>query len=108
MIVISAQGLQLMADALALTLREQIEAGIDGEGNAFPPGVDLIRTGALLASMRGVVIDGVPSVEVGVPYAPYVLGRYKADQIAPQFVPVLEQRWQPILAAHATYQEATP
>ena len=106
-IVISPAGLQLLADALALTLREQIEAGIDSTGAPFPPGVDLVRTGALLSSIRGVVLDGNPSIEIGVPYAPYVLARYNATELAPQFLTLLEQHWAPIFAAHATYTEAS-
>jgi hypothetical protein len=97
--------LQLLADALAETYRDQLRAGIDADGNPFPYGIDLIKTGLLLASIKGVVINGEPTVEVGAPYALYVLPRYNATGLAPQFVTILEQRWQPILAAGLAWVE---
>lgn len=86
-----------LAEILVATLRKQILAGIDASGRRFPPGVDLQRSGALLASMRPVVVNGAPSVEVGVPYAPYVNARYRFDDLAPQYREELEAAWAPII-----------
>lgn len=101
MITFTPQGLQLMADALALTFREQILAGLDETGRSFPPGVDLVNSGALLASIRGVVVDGTPQIEVGVPYGPIVLGRYKSTSLCPQYQQILLARCQPIIEQHS-------
>ena len=103
MISIPAPVLQLMADALALTFKEQIQAGLDEQGNSFPPGVDLVRSGLLLASIKGVVIDGEPTINIGVPYAPFVLTRYQSTSLCPQYQRILEQRWQAILATGAAW-----
>jgi hypothetical protein len=101
MIEITDEGLQLIANELAKTFRDQIVAGIDEDGNPFPVGVDLVGTGALLASITGVVIDGVPQISVGVPYAPFVLSRYKSTKLCPQYQEILIARCQPIVAQHS-------
>jgi hypothetical protein len=105
MITYTPACLQLLADALADTYKDQLRAGIDSDGNAFPYGVDLVQSGLLMASIKGVVINGEPTVEVGAPYAPFVLPRYNATGLAPQFITILEQRWQPILAAGLVWVE---
>jgi len=88
--------LQQMADVLAELLKEQIRARLDMNGNPFPPAVDFIQSGALLRSIRGVVVNGVPMVEIGVPHAIYVNARYGFAGICPQWQPELERRLQPI------------
>lgn len=93
----TAESLQEMADVTAELLQEQIKARLDMNGNPFPPGVDLISSGALLASIRGIVKDGMPLVEIGVPYAPYVNARYGFAGICPQYQPELQKRLQPII-----------
>ena len=93
----TAQALQEMADVMATTLQEQILAGINQNGDRFPPGVDLIASGALVRSIRGVVVNGVPSVEVGVPYADVVNARYGFAGICPQWMAEFEKQLQPII-----------
>ena len=105
MISIPATALVMMADALALTFKEQIQAGLDEHGNSFPLGVDLVRTGLLLASIKGEVVNGEPSISIGVPYAPIVLTRYQSTSLCPQYQQILEQRWQAILATSAAWVE---
>ncbi len=98
MILFPPATLQQMADLLAQTFRDQIEAGLDETGAPFPVGIDLYKTGALLNSIKGVVVDGEPTVEVGVPYAPYVLGNYKSTALCPQYQQILITRWQPLMS----------
>lgn len=91
------ESLQEMADVLTQLLKEQIKARLDKFGNTFPAGVDLIASGALINSIRGVVVNGSPEVEIGVPYAPYVEARYGFAGICPAWMPELERRLAPIV-----------
>ena len=93
----TAQALQEMADVLAALLVEQIRARLDMNGNPFPAGVDLVASGDLLRSIRGVVVNGEPAAEVGVPYAGAVNARYGFAGICPQYQSELEKRLQPII-----------
>ncbi len=104
-IKITPQGQELLADELARTYQEQLEAGINKEGNPLPPGIDLRETGAMLRSIKGVVQNGEIYAEVGVPYARFVLPRFSADGLAPKYLEILQRRWEPILAVHAYWQE---
>ena len=86
-----------MADVMAALQVEQIRAGLNSLGSPFPRGVDLIRTGHLLASIHGVVQNGAPCIAVDVPYAEAVNARFGFLGICPAWMPELEKRLQPIL-----------
>lgn len=98
----TADALAAMGKIVADMIVEQItQQGINADGNALPPGVDLRETGALLASIEAKIsADGI-AIACGAPYAVFVDARYHFFGVAPQNLPELYRRLQPIAAKGA-------
>jgi len=100
--VISPKALQEIADLVADMSQQQAIAGIDANGQPFPPGVTLIRTGAMLRSIHGEVRNGEPCVVADTDYAQYVQERIPFAGIAPQYMSEFEAKAQQILEQEIT------
>lgn len=100
--------LQQMATVVATLQIEQIRAGIDSLGNSFPPGVDLIDSGDLIVSIRGIVRGDEMFLEAAAPYAEAVHARYGFLGICPAWMPELEKRLRPIADAGIFIDESDP
>jgi hypothetical protein len=97
--------LKKAAGIVAQFIKRQIEEGVDSSGSRFPPGVDLIASGALLASIEGTVDSGKIEIVCTVPYAPHVEARYHFMGVAPSNLRALYSALEPVLSAGAYYKD---
>jgi len=96
-IKLSEAAKQQIANTYADIIQKQILDGIDADGQPFPPGITLNRSGNLLRSIEGRVTDGEIEVVSDLDYAEIQQGRFNFAGVAPQYQTELEQRLQPII-----------
>ena len=106
-VLFTPEALAEMGKVIAAMIVEQITVqGINADGLALPPGVDLQETGTLLASIEAkIATDGI-TIACGASYAVYVDARYHFFGIAPQNYAELYRRLTPI-AAKGAFLEST-
>lgn len=106
-VLFTPEALAEMGKVIAAMIVEQITVqGINADGNALPPGIDLRETGALLASIEAKISGEGLAIACGAPYAVFVDARYHFFGVAPQNLPELYRRLTPI-AAKGAFLEST-
>lgn len=104
LIKFKGDALEKIGKVICDTIRDQALSGINADGETFPTGVDIMDTGALLASIEERVSSEGLEVACTVPYAVFVDNRYHFFGVAPQTLPTLYQRLQPIVEAGAYFE----
>lgn len=87
---VTAEALEKLGALMQRTIQEQSNVlKVDAEGNPFPPGVDLFRSGRLMRDVSFDIdtIKGVVSLVFNVPYAEDVAKRFNYLGICPQLMP---------------------
>ncbi len=96
-LTLSQEANQKIAWVYAETLRRQIRDRIDANGNPFPPGITLQRSGNLLRSIQGRIAGEEGQIFTDVVYSEFLNNRFNFAGIAPQNQAELEAKVQKII-----------